>query len=453
MPAGPECGTCAAGMVAPMSKDGMANDAAAKKRGAAEFRRGWGVVLATVLGIGLGLSPMPIYTFGVFAPYLAAEFGWSMAEIMSGLAVTTLVVVWAGPLAGFLAVRYGARRVALLSSLLFGLALCGLSLSNGSLLLFYATWGLIAAVGAGTLPITWTRPVNRIFDVHKGLALGISMIGSGIFGMVAKPYLAWAIASYGWRGAYVALGLLPVLIAFPAGLLLFRERGVSLPQTPAAAGSIATETGMTLVEAIRSWRFWLLAIALVPISFALAGPMPNMEVMLRDGGLSAPDILKLTPLLGLTAMIGRLMGGWLMDHFWAPAVGFVILGMPVISCWILTGDTLDFYAAGLAIILIGIALGIEFDLIAFLVARYFGMRSYPAVYGFLYVSFALGAGLGPAFFGRDHDLHGNYDFALSLSLVLLLVSAASLLMLGRYARFDATLQAPLSTNQTIKVDP
>ncbi|MET0238667.1 MAG: MFS transporter [Sphingobium sp.] len=419
-----------------MSGEGVLADPAVTARGSDEFRRGWGVVLAALLGIGLGLSPMPIYTFGVFAPYLAADFGWSMGQIMSGLAVTTVVVTWAGPLAGFLAVRFGARRVALLSSLSFGLALCMLAFSNGSLPLFYGTWALIAALGAGTLPITWTRPVNRIFDVHKGLALGISMIGSGIFGMISKPYLAWAIEAYGWRGAYVALGLLPVLIAVPAAYLLFREPDTDKAGRSLQSASAAPDSGISLREALRNWRFWLLAVALVPISFALAGPMPNLEVMLRDGGLSAPDILKLTPLLGLMALIGRLAGGWLMDRIWAPAVGFVILGMPVISCWIFMGGALDFYAAGLAIVLIGFALGVEFDLIAFLVARYFGLRSYAAIYGCLYVSFALGAGLAPAFFGRDHDVHGNYDFALTVSLVMLLVGAASLLLLGRYRRFD-----------------
>jgi MFS family permease len=422
-----------------MNMEGVADGSPVENRGADEFRRGWGVVLSALLGIGLGLSPMPIYTFGVFAPHLAADFGWSMGQIMSGLAVTTMMVVWAGPLAGFLAVRYGARPVALASSLLFGLALCTLAFSNGSLLLFYGTWALIAAVGAGTLPITWTRPVNRTFDVHKGLALGISMIGSGIFGMISKPYLAWAIASYGWRGAYVALGLLPILIAFPAAFLLFREQDAGTAASRQQAS--AADSGMALGEAMRSWRFWLLAVALVLISFALAGPMPNLEVILRDGGLSAPDILKLTPLLGLMALIGRLAGGWLMDRFWAPAVGFVILGLPVISCWIFTGATLDFHSAALAIILIGFALGVEFDLIAFLVARYFGLRSYPAIYGCLYVSFALGAGLAPAFFGRDHDLHGNYVFSLSLSLGLLLAGAASLLLLGRYRRFDGPANA------------
>ena len=414
-----------------------ADGAASRPDGAQEFRRGWGVVLAAILGIGLGLSPIPIYTFGVFAPHLAAEFGWSMGQIMSGLAVTTFMVAWAGPVAGLLAVRYGSRAVALASSLLFGLAVCALAFSNGSLTLFYVTWAVISIVGAGTLPMTWTRPVNRSFDLHKGLALGLSMIGSGLFGMASKPYLAWAIETQGWRGAYVALGLLPILIAVPVGFILFREPRIMEAGGAGRGAGERSEGGLTLGEAARDWRFWLLAVALFPISFALAGPLPNMEVMLRDGGLAPPDVLTLTSLIGLSTLIGRIAGGWLMDRFWAPAVGFVMLGLPALSCWILTGDTLTFQAAAVSILLIGLALGIEFDLIAFMVARYFGMRAYPAIYGCLYVSFAFGAGLAPAFFGRDHDLHGNYDLTLTVSLVLLIVSAAALLLLGRYRRFDA----------------
>jgi hypothetical protein len=57
-----------------------------------EFRRGWGLGLSAMLGIALGLSRMPFYTIGVFAPHLSAEFGWSMGQIMGGLTITTLMV-------------------------------------------------------------------------------------------------------------------------------------------------------------------------------------------------------------------------------------------------------------------------------------------------------------------------------------------------------------------------
>ena len=198
----------------------MANfDAAADSpRGYGEFRHGWKIVLASMLGIGLGLSPMPFYTIGVLAPELKQAFGWTMGDIMGAITMTTLVTVIAGPTVGMLAGRIGVRRVALTSVLLFGLVFCALSLQTGSLPLFYAMFGLLALVGAGTLPITWTRTVNAWFDERKGLALGLSLMGTGLFGIFAKPYTSWLVHEFGWRGAYVGLGLLPLLGAQASAL-------------------------------------------------------------------------------------------------------------------------------------------------------------------------------------------------------------------------------------------
>lgn len=401
-----------------------------------EFRHGWPVVLSAFLGIGLGLSPLPFYTAGVFAPHLADAFGWKIGDIFTALLITTLMVVWAGPLAGVLAVRWGVRRVALTSTALFGLAFMLPALSTGSLTLFYASWALIAVAGAGTLPITWTRAVNHRFDARKGLALGLSLMGTGLFGILCKPYLAWAIGTFGWRGGYVALGLLPLLIALPVGFFLFRDN-----DAPTVGGAPRLAAGLTLAETLRDWRFWLIALAIMPISFALAGPIPNLENILKQSGMTPARMLELTPLVGFTALVGRLVGGFLLDRFWAPAVGFVILSLPALSCWILAGDTLSFEMAAVAILLIGFALGVEYDLIAYLVARYFGLKSYAAIYGILYVCFALGSGLAPLVFGRDFDAHGSYHLSLLGSAVALVAAAASLLTLGRYRAFSETSAA------------
>jgi MFS family permease len=397
----------------------------------AEFRRGWQVVLASLLGIGLGLSPMPFYTMGVFAPHLVREFGWSIGQIMGGLTVTTLMVLWAAPVVGMLAARIGVRRVALGSMLLFGLAFMTLGLSTGSLTQYYVTWAAVAVLGAGTLPITFTKAVNHWFDRRKGLALGLSLMGTGLFGMVSKPFLAWVIGEHGWRAGYFALGLLPILIALPTGFLLFHDTDTHAD----AVVRTTTPGGLTLRQTLREWRFWLLAIALVPISFALGGPVPNLETMLKEGGVNPGSVVALTPLIGLTALIGRLAGGWLLDRFWAPAVAFVILSLPALSCWLLTGTALDVGTAALSLCLIGFALGVEYDVVAYFVARYFGLRSYSAIYGVLYVFFSLGSGIGPLAFGWDHDRHGSYHGALTLSLVMLLVAASSLLLMGRYRVF------------------
>jgi MFS family permease len=416
----------------------------------AEFRAGWPVVLASMLGIGLGLSPLPFYTTGVFAPYLARAFGWSLSQIMAGITVTTAVVLIAGPAAGFLAVRFGARRVALTSLALFGLTFMAFSLLNGSLSLYYATWAMAALVGAGTLPMTWTVAVNQRFEARKGLALGLSLMGTGLFGFFSKPLLAWMIAAFGWRGAYIGLGLLPLAIAWPAAFFLFFEK----KPAPLAAGAVApTAEGLTFGQTVKEWRFWLIAIVLVPVSFALAGPIPNMENILKTAGFAPASIVQLTSLIGLSALSGRLVGGWLLDRFWAPLVALVILASPGVSCFLLAQASLTPPAAMLSIALIGFAVGVEYDLIAFLIARYFGMRAYTAIYGVLYVFFSVGAGVGPLLFGRSFELTGSYRLILEVAFAVLIVCGLSLLTLGRYryggrgqageaARANAAADAP-----------
>lgn len=398
--------------------------------GEGEFRRGWHILLASMLGIGCGLAAMPFYTAGVFAPHLAREFGWSMGEIMAGLTITTVVVVVAAPAAGVLCERIGTRLVASASLVCFGLAYLSLATLDNSLPRFYATWAIGATLGAGTLPITFTRTVNRWFDKHRGLALGLAMTGTGLFGVTCKPLLAWVIGEHGWRAGYFTLGLLPLVIGLPITLLLFREPPETKPtvDTP----SPADLTGMTRGEAVRHWRFWVIAAILVPISFALAGAVPNLEPILLDQGIDQATILTLTPLIGLASIGGRLIGGWLLDRFWAPGVAFVLLGMPTISCLILAGGQLDPAMARFAILLLGFALGIEYDVVAYLTSRYFGLRSYAAIYGIFYVCFSTGAGFGPLVFGLIRDQFQDFAPALQISAALLPLCAAGFLFLGKY---------------------
>ncbi|MEY4574545.1 MAG: hypothetical protein RL251_667, partial [Pseudomonadota bacterium] len=132
-----------------------------------EFKRGWPVVLSSLLGIGLGLSPLPFYTMGVFAPHLMKAFGWPIDRIMFALTVTTLMLLWAAPVTGLLAQKFGVRRVAITSLTLFSFAFMSLGLMTSSLTHFYLTWAAIAIVGAGTLPITFTKAVNGWFDAKR----------------------------------------------------------------------------------------------------------------------------------------------------------------------------------------------------------------------------------------------------------------------------------------------
>jgi MFS family permease len=114
-----------------------------------------------------------------------------------------------------------------------------LSLGNGSLTLYYATWLLVAFVGAGTLPITWTRAVNNGFHSGKGLALGLSLIGTGLFGYLIKPFAAWLIGAFGWRSAYVVIGALPLLVLPRSRRRQRPARPIACPAARGASGGAA----------------------------------------------------------------------------------------------------------------------------------------------------------------------------------------------------------------------
>lgn len=399
-----------------------------------EFRRGWPVVLASAVGIGLGMSPLPFYTIGVFANPLADQFGWGLGQIMSALVAFTVVAVVMSPIIGQITDRFGPRPVVLTSIVLFSLTMMSFSLMNDSILMYLGIWCLLAVTGAGTLPITWTRAVNAWFMDRRGLALGLSLVGTGLFGLLAKQYAFYLIGLVGWRGAYVGVGALPLLVAWPIAYFLFREPGDRQAGLHRAggAGSAIGQGGLRLSQAIRDWRFWLLAYSFIPISFAVGGPIPNLETMLGGKGFTARDAVTLASLIGVAVIIGRVLGGFLLDHFWAPAVAAVVLSLPAVATLLLAQPDLSFVAAAVAILILGAAAGVEYDLMAYLVSRYFGIAHYAAIYGALYGFFALGAGVGPSVFGAAYESQGSYDSILRISSLLFVAGALPLLLLGRY---------------------
>jgi MFS family permease len=403
-----------------------------------ESPRGWLVVLAAMIGVAVGLSPIPFYTIGMFAPELSREFGWSFASMMGSIAVQSAVVMVVSPLAGFAVDRYGARPVALVSLFLFGLCFMSLSLNQGSLVLFYGQWVVMSVLGVGTLSATWTRVVNGWFDRNRGLAFGIASTGTGLTGFLIKPFAAWMIAEFGWRMAFVAIGALPIVIGLPVIFALFREnRQLAAPgqMMSGTAEQPPAEYGMTLREALRSPRFWIMAAAFFLIAFALTAPTPNLENILKTFRFDLADIGQIAASFGLAVIAGRVIGGWMLDRFWAPGCAFVILLLPALGSWLFAGDSLSGGAALVAVLCIGFGAGFEFDLLAFLISRYFGQRNYGVIYGCFYTVIACGGGLGPVVYGYAFDSTGTYAAALMSGIGCILIGGVFLLFLGPYPRW------------------
>jgi predicted MFS family arabinose efflux permease len=208
---------------------------------------------------------------------------------------------------------------------------------------------------------------------------------------------------------------------------------------------------MTVGQAFRDWRFWLLALTFVPLSFAIGGPIPNLETLLGSKGFSVTDAIFLASLIGYAVLVGRLTGGYLLDKIWAPAVACALLILPAYSMYLFQSPDLTYTKTALAVVILGFSAGIEYDLLAYMVSRYFGIRNYAAIYGILYAFFAAGAGFGPAVYGRVFQATGSYNSILNWSMWAFIFCSLALLLLGRYrdAELEKMVDAPIvSKTQT-----
>lgn len=399
----------------------------------AEARRGgWRILLAALLGVMLGITALPFYTLGVFSQPIAADFGWTRAEVQSGFAfqmMGTVLVAWA---AGWMTDRFGARPVALVSQLGLAAAFLLFAIQPGDLVTWRISWLLLAVLAIGTSPLTWSRGIMDWFDKGRGMALGIALSGSGITAALAPPVLNAIIASHGWREGYLFLGGLIVGVGVPLTWLLFRGRSRTAARAVTSHAAPGVASGVGFAQALAGYRFWLLLIAVGATHFTISGIIPNVGPILEKIGVR--EVAWYSSLLGVSVMVGRIVTGALIDRFWAPAVAAILLMLPGLACLLLWQGQ----APALAAVMIGLAAGAEFDLIAFLCARYFGMRSYGRIYAWLWAGFAIATGAGAYVFASLVEASGGHAPALLIGAAVIFAGASSLLLLGRYPDFAVT---------------
>jgi MFS transporter, OFA family, oxalate/formate antiporter len=396
-----------------------------------EFSLGWKVLLAGFLGTMCGASPLPFNVLGFLFEPLNAEFGWNKTQVSIGITVFGITASLLAPVIGSLADRHGVRKVALLSLVGFIITFSAFYLMPGSLAAYYGLWFAVGLVGIGSTPVTWSRAISMWFVKNRGLALGMMLIGTSAAAFIVPKIAVWAIQNAGWREMFPIVALLPLLIALPVGLLLFREpRPDERPaQLSSADGSLA---GMTFKEAARTKQFWLLWCSILLIALAYGGAHIHMPAIVKDHGIDAKGAAGIMGIIGVGLLVGRIGVGFLLDRIWAPIVAFPVLCLPALACYFLIGTSSDTTMISAAAFLLGFAAGAESDLIAFLAARYFGMAHFGRIYGMLYMPFGLMSAVSPLIYGIVRDKAGSYDPVLSVAAVVFVIGGALLLLLGRY---------------------
>jgi MFS family permease len=396
-----------------------------------EFRFGWKVLLAGFLGTMCGASPLPFNVLGFLFKPLEAEFGWNVQQVSIGITVFGITASLLAPVFGWLADRYGVRKVAIWSLVGFIVAFSSLYFTPPTLVGFYFLWLLVGMIGIGSTPVTWSRGLSLWFVKQRGLALGIMLVGTSAAAFIVPQLAVWSGDTFGWRAIFPVVALLPLLIALPATLAFFREPQPE--ERPAALSTANGElAGMTFQAAVRTRQFWVLWSSILLIALAYGGAHIHLPAIVADHGIDRGAAAGVMGIVGIGLLCGRIGVGYLLDKIWGPAVAFPVLCLPAIAAILLMGTSSDMTIILIAAFFLGFAAGAESDLIAFLAARYFGMAHFGRIYGMLYMPFGLMSAISPVVYGTVRVNTGSYDQMLMAAAVMFVVGGAMLFALGRY---------------------
>ena len=445
-----------------------------------EFASGWPTLVLALAGVATSVSALLIYSLGTLMVPLQQAMGWSRADLQIAVSFLAAGGALSINLVGWLNLRYGMRAVSAVSMLAVCLAFAALTkipgpsaatattlAAPGSIGWLYLGYFVLPFIGLGTTPVTWTHIVALRFMKHRGLALSLVLCGTGVSAALLPSALTWAVARWGWQAGYLLLATLPLSL----WLLMFAARawrhlptrgaeaafagtgavgavGAVGAASAVSAAATAARAGMPFGTALRDRRFWICNIALGLVVSAIYGLATNTVPLLRDLGLSAAQAGAIFGAFGVALIVGRIGVGLLIDRLWAPGVAAIALALPAGGCLLLLGADASTPTAVLvlATALIGVGSGAEFDIAAYLVSRYFGLRDYGRLFGLHLCVVTLGSTVAPFAFAALLRASGGYALMLMVCAAFCVVGPLLLLTLGRYPPITATKSNPLPVN-------
>ncbi|MCX7283617.1 MAG: MFS transporter [Novosphingobium sp.] len=377
-------------------------------------------------GMGAGFL-LNHYTANIFAPQLISEFGWSRAEfaLIGALGLLSVLVV---PIAGRMTDIFGCRRVALVGVISFPLTFVAYSQMNGSISLYAAITviqNLLA--GATTSSLVYSRVIAERFVAARGLALGIAATSPALVGMLGTPLLESVIGQHGWRAGYLSVAGWTAVVGGLALLLI--PSGTQRRRS--GTDERARRARVDYIMVLRAPKFWAIFFGFFLCNLIYPLQSSQMKLMLLESGASAQLSAALISAFAGGVMLGRLVCGLALDRYPPHRVACVAMGLPAIGLTLLAAGVTTPAALSIAVVFMGLSLGAESDLAAYLVMRYFKVEIYGTVLGLVVLALGLSAAFGAAVLSISLKSANHFWPYMSFAAVMTCLGSVVFLTLGR----------------------
>lgn len=390
------------------------------------------LIIAGACLLGSTFVPYVQATTGpLFMLPMIKEFGWSRTEYAFGstflFVAGSITVLFFGRVAD----RIGVRPILLAGALCGGATMILLSFQTSQLWRFYATYALLGAFGSSGLG--YTKVIGSLFTRHRGKALAIFGAESTV-ALALLPVMTNAlISSFGWRGAYVCLGAVMILLT-PLIYFLIQEPG-STPRPSGAAKGPPTLEGMTASEIRKDRVFWLVALTAVLGGGVSQGMMAHIVAAIVDKGFSpavAAGALSMATLVGL---VGTFAGGFAVDHFRTARIMAAFGLLSALGALLFAVASAS--VGGLPLLIA--AMGIQGAAVAamrpgatYLQTRFFGLRAFGEANAMQIVIQGAAMAATPPLFGMVFDRTGTYAPVYWIMVAAALIGSIVFLLLGPY---------------------
>lgn len=386
--------------------------------------RGWLVVATCFLLLFMGAGPV-YYAYGNYAVAFGQEFGAPRSVINIGFTMVGIIGNLGAAPVGMMADRFPVRYLACFGIVGTALGFFLISLSHGiwPIIILFSTLVALADICIGVVVTNYI--IAHWFGRRRGLALGLSLIGTSAAGAVFPPLTDALLGLIGWRQTFVVYAAM-MLVMLPFAWFLARLP-TSMPErerVPKRPGT--SDTSMSLRGLLSMPPFWIISIGCGAVTGANTGLMVSLVTFAKARSLTTAEGSYLISVLAVTAIIGKALFGILADrtsHRVALQLG---IGLGVAGNLVLAIAFSYPQMLG-AVILFGLGLGAILPVWGASLAATVGLASYGRALGWSRVMWAPISMMFPLLAGTVYDRTGDYSGAwLLFALILAAAFVATL---------------------------
>jgi MFS family permease len=411
-----------------------------------ELSSKWVVVGISFINIALayGLN----FSFSIFFVAILEEFKWSRAGIAGAFSLSSLIIGVGSWLGGKLVDHFGPRKILIGGSIILSLSTIASGLIQ-EIWHLYLTFGILAAIG--TCSLGWVPNsviLSNWFVQNRGTMVGIAFSGDGIGIFILGPLAQYLISEFGWRTAYMLLGLVVLIVLLPLNCVQrnwpSQKDGPSKSDPSNQSIKVNDENkkaynerngraDWTLARAMKTLPFWSLFFSFFLIPLGMFPVIIHQVAYIIDQGYSKAVAASIFGVVGLLGSAGRPIFGALSDRmgrekavtlsFISSITGILILLLlPTLK----TAFWLYLYA-----LFLGLSFGARSPIIAAMMADLYQGRYFGSIYGFIMIGNGVGGALGPWLAGYFHDLTGTYGISFLICIPMLMLACTLLWIPGR----------------------